>query len=150
MFQEVTFQARNMKKTTLKLFLIFQEMELSCRKLKNSCLPFLVEENPLDIFINVSSGAFISSMIFTAAFRVFSLAIAFIRYLLFVLIVFVHFTAYTDGLTKIIIFLLKRPFYRNIAFIIYKHSFKNIVYRIYFYTNLFLRISYSSIHFYSY
>ena len=124
-------------------------MELSCRKLKNSCLPFLVEENPLDIFINVSSGAFISSMIFTAAFRVFSLAIAIIRYLLFVLIVFVHFTAYTDGLTKII-FLLKRPFYRNIAFIIDKHSFKNMVYRIYCYTNLFLRISYSSIHFYSY
>ena len=149
MFQEVTFQARNMKKTTLKLFLIFQEMELSCRKLKNSCLPFLVEENPLDIFINVSSGAFISSMVFTAGFRVFSLAIAFTRYLLFVLIVFVHFTAYTDGLTKII-FLLKCQFYRDIAFIIDKHSFKNMVYRIYCYTNLFLRISYSSIHFYSY
>ena len=52
--------------------------------------------------------------------------------------------------TNITLLLQKRQFYQNIAFIIYKHSFKNILYWIYLYTNPFLKIYYSSSYFYSY
>ena len=45
--------------------------------------------------------------------------------------------------------LQKRQLYQNTAFILYKHSFKNILYCIYLYTNLFLKIYYSSSYSYS-
>ena len=44
----------------------------------------------------------------------------------------------------------KHQFYLNVAFVMYKHHVKIFCIRFYLYTNLFLKIYYSSIHFYSY